>query len=212
MSRSKFVQRLVGVAAAAALSVGMGAGAASTASAASTVWDRVAACESSGNWSINTGNGYYGGLQFSRSTWLAYGGGKYASTANRATKSQQIAIARRTLAGQGPGAWPVCSRRAGLTRSNGGANSSATAPGSSRVTQPTSGQSAPKRSSANKRQYTGHATSSGSKVIRVRSGDTLSELAQRYNVRGGWRGLWALNKKLVKNPDRIYVGQVLRLT
>lgn len=208
MSRSKFVQRLVGVAAAAALSVGMGAGAASTASAASTVWDRVAACESGGNWSINTGNGYYGGLQFSRSTWLAYGGGKYASTANRATKSQQIAIARRTLAGQGPGAWPVCSRRAGLTRSNGGANSSATA-GGSRVTNASPIQSAPKRSSASKKQYTGNA--SGSKLVRVRSGDTLSKLAQRYHVRGGWRGLWAQNKSLVKNPDRIYVGQVLRL-
>ncbi len=90
-----------------------------------TVWDRVAACESSGNWSINTGNGYYGGLQFSASTWKAFGGQAYASQANQATKAQQIAVARRTLHAQGPGAWPTCSVRAGLTRENGGAASDA---------------------------------------------------------------------------------------
>lgn len=81
-----------------------------------STWDKVATCESSGNWHINTGNGYYGGLQFTRSTWLAYGGGRYASRADLATKSQQIAIAEKVLSSQGPGAWPVCSVRAGLTR------------------------------------------------------------------------------------------------
>lgn len=90
-----------------------------------TVWDRVAACESSGNWSINTGNGYYGGLQFSASTWKAFGGQAYAAQAHQATKAQQIAIARRTLHTQGPGAWPACSVRAGLTRDNGGADPNA---------------------------------------------------------------------------------------
>ncbi|WP_269779331.1 transglycosylase family protein [Propioniciclava soli] len=89
------------------------------------VWDRVAQCESTGNWAINTGNGYYGGLQFSASTWRAYGGAEYASYAHQASKAQQIAIARRTLAAQGPGAWPTCSRRAGLTRDNGGADRNA---------------------------------------------------------------------------------------
>ncbi len=81
-----------------------------------STWDKVAACESSGNWAINTGNGYYGGLQFTSSTWAAYGGHVYASQANLATKAQQIAIAEKVLANQGPGAWPVCSVRAGLTR------------------------------------------------------------------------------------------------
>ncbi|WP_392468834.1 transglycosylase family protein [Arsenicicoccus cauae] len=101
----------------AALALGGGFATAGTANAASVgTWDRVAACESGGNWSIATGNGFYGGLQFTRSTWLGYGGGAYAPTANRASKAQQIAIAERVLAGQGPGAWPVCSRRAGLTR------------------------------------------------------------------------------------------------
>jgi Transglycosylase-like domain len=73
-------------------------------------WDAVARCESGGNWSINTGNGYYGGLQFSQSTWNAYGGAAYAARADLATKSQQIAIAEKVLVGQGAGAWPICGR------------------------------------------------------------------------------------------------------
>jgi cell wall-associated NlpC family hydrolase len=81
-----------------------------------STWDKVAACESSGNWSINTGNGFYGGLQFTASTWAAYGGHAYAPQANQATKAQQIAVAEKVLAGQGPGAWPVCGPRAGLAR------------------------------------------------------------------------------------------------
>jgi resuscitation-promoting factor RpfA len=73
-------------------------------------WDRVAACESGGNWGINTGNGYHGGLQFSQGTWAAHGGGEFASSANQATRNQQIAVAERVLATQGRGAWPVCGR------------------------------------------------------------------------------------------------------
>ncbi|BBA95918.1 putative peptidase [Actinacidiphila reveromycinica] len=84
--------------------------------ATSGVWDKVAKCESSGNWKINTGNGYYGGLQFSASTWRAYGGAAYAPRADLASKSEQIAVAEKVLASQGPRAWPVCSLRAGLTR------------------------------------------------------------------------------------------------
>jgi resuscitation-promoting factor RpfA len=80
------------------------------AAAPDSEWDRVAACESGGNWGINTGNGYQGGLQFSRGTWAAHGGGEYASSANQATRDQQIAVAERVLATQGRGAWPVCGR------------------------------------------------------------------------------------------------------
>lgn len=90
---------------------------AGTADAASVdVWNAVARCESGGNWSINTGNGYYGGLQFSAGTWRAYGGAAYASRADLATKAQQILVAEKVLAAQGPGAWPVCSVRAGLVK------------------------------------------------------------------------------------------------
>ena len=87
-----------------------------------TVWDRVAHCESRGNWSINTGNGYYGGLQFHQISWKGVGGLDFAPRADLATKSEQIAAARRLLSLQGPGAWPMCSKYAGLTRDNGGAD------------------------------------------------------------------------------------------
>ena len=71
-------------------------------------WDQVAHCESGGNWAINTGNGYHGGLQFTQGTWAAHGGGQYAPSAQMATKEEQIAVAERVLASQGKGAWPVC--------------------------------------------------------------------------------------------------------
>lgn len=79
--------------------------------ASSINWDAVAQCESSGDWQIDTGNGFYGGLQFTESTWLAYGGGKYASYANEASKAEQETVANAVLAGQGIGAWPVCGPR-----------------------------------------------------------------------------------------------------
>ena len=91
--------------------VGVVAGAAalglagSASAAPDTTWDSVAQCESTGNWAINTGNGYYGGLQFTESTWNAYGGQQYASRADLATREEQIAVAEQTLAGQGWGAW-----------------------------------------------------------------------------------------------------------
>ncbi|MGV0793086.1 transglycosylase family protein [Mycolicibacterium sp. XJ1819] len=71
-------------------------------------WDQVAKCESGGNWAINTGNGYHGGLQFSPGTWSSHGGGEYAPAAYLATKEEQIAVAERVLATQGKGAWPSC--------------------------------------------------------------------------------------------------------
>src|SRR6478672_12188079 len=105
----------VKVLAARGATVGVIAGAAalgfagSASAAPDSTWDSVAGCESGNNWSINTGNGYYGGLQFSQSTWEAYGGGQYASRADQATKSEQIAVAEKTLAGQGWGAWSCAS-------------------------------------------------------------------------------------------------------
>ncbi|PTR30466.1 uncharacterized protein YabE (DUF348 family) [Rhodococcus sp. OK519] len=79
-----------------------------------SVWDSIAQCEATGNWAINTGNGYYGGLQFSQSTWAAYGGTQYAATADRATREQQIAVAEKVQAAQGWGAWPSCTSKLGL--------------------------------------------------------------------------------------------------
>jgi LysM repeat protein len=203
---STFTKRLIGVLAALALSLGLVALATPPASAAGTVWDKVARCESGGNWKINTGNGYYGGLQFSSQTWRGFGGGKYASKANKATKGEQIAIARRVLAGQGAGAWATCGRRAGLTKSNGKANKHAT---------PSTNPGAKKASTSAKKKPTTKTTttkaSTSTKTVNVRSGDTLARIAHRYSVKGGWKGLYQLNKKTVKNPNRIKVGQVLRI-
>ncbi|MEU9044400.1 MULTISPECIES: transglycosylase family protein [unclassified Kitasatospora] len=114
--RNRVRMAVVAGAAVAALPVA-GLVTATSASAASvSTWDAVAQCESGGNWAINTGNGFYGGLQFTSSTWAAFGGTAYASQANLATKAQQIAIGEKVLASQGPGAWPVCSVKAGLTK------------------------------------------------------------------------------------------------
>jgi nucleoid-associated protein YgaU len=74
-------------------------------------WSAIAACESGGNWAASTGNGFYGGLQFTEQTWLANGGGRYASSANLATPAQQVAVAQNVLASQGIGAWPACGAR-----------------------------------------------------------------------------------------------------
>src|SRR6476661_4611931 len=101
------------------------------AAAPDSTWDAVAQCESSGNWSINTGNGYFGGLQFSQSTWNAFGGQEYASRADLATKEQQIAIAEKTLAGQGWGAWACAYAGGGEGPSQRSASSSSSSNGSS---------------------------------------------------------------------------------
>jgi hypothetical protein len=84
-----------------------------------TTWDKVAECESGGSWSADTGNGYYGGLQLSQEDWEKYGGLAYASSPDQASRSQQIAVAEKILADQGPGAWPTCGLLSGLTRHSG---------------------------------------------------------------------------------------------
>ncbi|MFD5869319.1 transglycosylase family protein [Corynebacterium sp. NPDC060344] len=97
----------------------LGAGAAMAAPTATAApdsdWDRLAECESGGNWSINTGNGYYGGLQFAAGTWNGFGGGEFAPTADQATREEQIYVAEKVLAQQGWGAWPACSAKLGLS-------------------------------------------------------------------------------------------------
>src|SRR6195952_4374702 len=118
-------------------------GLASPASAApDSTWDSVAQCESTGNWSINTGNGYYGGLQFDQSTWDAYGGQQYAARADEASKSQQIAVAERTLAGQGWGSWPFCSVQAGGTGEGGDLRSASSGGSASSTASSTDNSSA----------------------------------------------------------------------
>lgn len=88
--------------------------AAAPAAAGGSVWDSLAKCESGGNWAINTGNGYYGGLQFNQATWASNGGTQYAPSAHLATRDQQIAIAERLAAGRGFAPWPACAAKLGL--------------------------------------------------------------------------------------------------
>ncbi|MGW6903257.1 transglycosylase family protein [Streptomyces sp. NPDC054940] len=163
-------------------------------------WNKVAACESTSRWHVNTGNGYYGGLQFAQSTWEAYGGPRYAARADLATKDQQIAVAEKVLDGQGPGAWPVCSVRAGLTQG-----------GDTPDIQPAG---APKKTSVQdvQPQTTPQSRAGTAEMYTVVHGDTLSGIAESQKVRGGWQGLYAANRKAVgADPDLILPGQRLAL-
>jgi hypothetical protein len=136
-TRRPLRKRITGVALAGSATLVTGVALSAPAQAAGSVWDVVAKCESGGNWAINTGNGYYGGLQFSPSTWRSFGGGKFAPRADLATRAEQIVTAQRVLVSQGPGAWPTCSQRAGLTRANGAAKAAARATTSTTVSRST---------------------------------------------------------------------------
>ena len=153
-------------------------------------WNRLAQCESGGDWHINTGNGYYGGVQFSDSTWDSFGGERFASRADLATRAQQIQIAEKVLDGQGWGAWPACSAELGLD----------------------SGDAAGTPDSADRPSRSGdrEPAPSGGGDYTVRSGDTLSKIARAQGIEGGWRAIWRANPQL-SDPNVIQVGQQLAL-
>ncbi|MFE3138788.1 transglycosylase family protein [Streptomyces scopuliridis] len=192
--------------------------AAGTAHAASVdVWEKVAACESTNNWQINTGNGHFGGLQFTQSTWEAYGGGSYAPRADLATKDQQIAVAEKVLKGQGPGAWPACSVRAGLTRGGDApditpdqARDAANAPRT--ATQKTSGPIRAKSAPVAREKASPTSVPTQREGYTVARGDSLSEIAVDESVKGGWQRLYEENRRLIgSDPDLIFPGQKLVL-
>ncbi|MFD9334324.1 transglycosylase family protein [Streptomyces sp. NPDC060028] len=183
----------------------MGAGAAHAASV--DTWNKVATCESTDNWHINTGNGYYGGLQFSQSTWRAFGGTAYAARADLATKDQQIAVAEKVLKGQGPQAWPACGKQAGLSRS-GPAPASVPTKAQAQA-QARSQPQVPARQAATPRP-TGTSVLPNPYV--VAPGDSLSAIATEQHVEGGWQALYETNRATVGgNPDLIFPGQRLTL-
>ncbi|MFE7838987.1 transglycosylase family protein [Streptomyces sp. NPDC057474] len=175
--------------------------------------DRIAKCESGGNWHINTGNGYYGGLQFAAATWRAYGGTAYASTADKASKAQQIAIATKVQRAQGWGAWPTCAGRAGASGSAPAAPSTGSA--STKSTKPAnptgSGKSAEAAPSKAPSRSSGHPDRSASRGDHtVRQGDTLSGIAARHGTT--WRQVYAANKTVIGgDPNMIVPGQRLDL-
>lgn len=206
---------VVGVTGAAAVAAPlMAAGGASAATASE--WDAVAQCEAGGNWSINTGNGYYGGLQFSASTWAAYGGTAYASTADQASKAQQIEIAEKVLAGQGKGAWPNCGTGLSSAAYNGSGSSQSTE-AAPRATEEQPASRSAERPAAEKKSTKTVTTPTGKKVkkgdgeYKVAKGDTLSSIAEKKKVKGGWEKLFQLNKDIVEDADLIYPGQQLHL-
>ncbi|MEV7671593.1 transglycosylase family protein [Streptomyces sp. NPDC088752] len=130
-------------------------------------WGCVAECESGGRWHVNTGNGFYGGLQFWHPTWVEHGGLAYARRADLATRAQQIKVAEEVLRTQGWGAWPVCSKRYGLS----------------------------------------------GRVHTVQAGDTLSSIARRFGIKGGWQALYKANRSLIgSDPNRVAVGTMLRIS
>ncbi|MFE1027497.1 transglycosylase family protein [Streptomyces sp. NPDC058818] len=180
-------------------------------------WDKVAACESTNDWDINTGNGYYGGLQFTQSTWEAFGGTEYAPRADLATKDQQIAIAEKVLDGQGPGAWPVCSERAGLSRGGDApdirpAGGAGTGKSPERTAKKSTERSAAKSDSVKdvQPQITPQSRAGKARMYTVVTGDTLSGIADTQQVRGGWRGLYEANRDAIgTDPDLILPGQRL---
>ncbi|MFI5864320.1 peptidoglycan DD-metalloendopeptidase family protein [Streptomyces sp. NPDC051546] len=166
------------------------------ASAASVgTWDKVAQCESTSDWSIDTGNGYYGGLQFSSGTWAEFGGRQYAPQADQATKAQQIAVAEKVLATQGPGAWPSCGKLAGLQR-GGPAPETPEAParGAGTSTVNKNGDAATK--------------ARGASAYTVAAGDTLGTIGSELGV--SWQTLYSENRSVIgSDPDVIFPGQRL---
>lgn len=151
-----------------------------------SAWDRLAQCESGGNWAINTGNGFSGGLQFTSRTWRGFGG---AGAAHHASREQQIVVAERVLAKQGWGAWPACSRKLGLRG----------------TPSPSSVKSAPQAAPAKAKK----APAPGGRTVVVKPGDTLSRIAAANGV-ASWEAVRDANPNLA-NPNRISVGALIAL-
>jgi resuscitation-promoting factor RpfA len=197
--RSTTAVRLAALTGAAGVAVALpllGAGSAHAASV--STWDKVAQCESGGNWHINTGNGYYGGLQFSQSSWDAAGGTQYAARADLASKSQQIAVAEKLLDMQGPGAWS-CAAAGGLTGNGPAANVSTR-----------SGGATPQANHSSQSQPAQQHRSSGGADYTVKKGDTLGSVAAAHDTT--WKALYKANKSVIGgDPNLILPGQQLSL-
>lgn len=177
--------------------------AAGTASA-DTDWDALAQCESSGKWSTNTGNGFGGGLQFTPSTWKAFGG---SGSAHNASREEQIEVAERVKAEQGMNAWPTCSKKTGQTSSK--ANSGESSSKSS--TKSESSSSSKKSESSSKKTETESVRAAAPSAVApagaytVASGDTLSSIAATHGV--SWQQI--AQRNAIGDPDALSVGQQL---
>ncbi|MCC2661525.1 MAG: transglycosylase [Arthrobacter sp.] len=219
MKKSTFTtaaRRGVTLAAVSAAGLALSATAANAATPAST-WDALAQCESGGNWAINTGNGFSGGLQFTPQTWAGFGG---TGSPENASRAQQIAVAERVQATQGWGAWPACAAKLGLS-GGGGAPAPQIQPQSAPVqaapvqaapvqaapVQAAPVQAAPVQTHA---KHVAPVAVSG-ETYTVQAGDTLSKIAAKLGVQGGWQALGDANADTIDDVNMIFVGQVLQL-
>ena len=183
---------LVGAMAAAPVAIGAG-----VANADTTNWDQLAQCESGGDWSTNTGNGFSGGLQFTPSTWKAFGG---KGSAHHASRSEQIAVAERVKAEQGMNAWPTCSKKTGNTSSKANSGSSSKSGSSSSSKKKSTETEAIKAPTPSAVAPAGAYT--------VVSGDTLSSIAGSHGVSVAQ----VAQRNGITNPDVLAVGQQLALS
>jgi resuscitation-promoting factor RpfA len=240
-ARRSIVRRsAAGLAGVAIAGAGLTALSAPATAAPVSTWDALAQCESTGNWSINSGNGYYGGLQFSPSTWRAFGG---SGMPHQASKAEQIRVAENTLAAQGWGAWPACSAKLGLYGTPSKANvttqsvdsNAAAERAAAKQAAANKAERAAERAAANKAAAAERAAANkaaavqqaqvqqserassvtpverSAKTVTVKPGDTLAKLAKAHGVEGGWKALYAANADTVTNANLIFVGQSLHL-
>jgi resuscitation-promoting factor RpfA len=181
-----------------AVAIGAPFAVAGTANAApDSAWDKLAQCESGGNWKINTGNGYSGGLQFSASTWRAHGG---KGSPHNASRAEQIAVAERTLAAQGWNAWPSCSRKTGVRSHSASAGKVVKAAAAPKAAAPKAAAPQAAPVVKNGADYT------------IAPGDTLGKIAQKFGVQGGWKAVYDRNADVLSSPHVLKVGQQLDLS
>ena len=198
-------------------------------------WDAIASCESTNRWDINTGNGFYGGLQFTLSSWKAVGGEGYP---HHASKAEQIKRAEKLQDLQGWGAWPVCSKKLGLSGADNAPDAYAAAPAAKVERQSTTDWAAEKRAEEERAAERAEAqrAAAAAKVSQtelaaaekankknaaeldraedtlfVKPGDSLWKLAKKHDVQGGWQALYEANQDIIDDPTLIYIGQELVL-
>jgi LysM repeat protein len=191
--------------------------------APASTWDALAECESGGNWNTSTGNGFSGGLQFTPSTWAAFGGDGNPAAASR---EQQIAVAENVLDGQGWGAWPACSAKLGLSGSAAPSKNpmGSVAPQSTAVTPVEEApapapapvvEEAPAPTAEPVVEYVAPAATvapaASGETYTVVAGDTLSIIAAKLGVEGGWEALAAANAGSIADPNLIFPGQEIVL-
>jgi nucleoid-associated protein YgaU len=185
--------------------------------ASGSTWDALAQCESGGNWAINTGNGFSGGLQFTPQTWAGFGG---TGSPENASRAQQIAVAEKVQATQGWGAWPACAAKLGLS-GGGGAAAPQIQPQSAPVkaapvqaapvAQAPVAAQAPVQAPVETHAKHAAAVAVSGETYTIQSGDTLSKIADKLGIKGGWQSLADANADTIADPNLVFVGQVLQL-